>query len=186
MSDQLLKQVADGFSYNNNLLYLPNRFPAQALAQLDVLRRASNYRARWVVFPTDYDTPVQPYATDFYQCEVDEGAYLYGWTFYQQGSNGGNGFGVQVVDSSTGIPLFEDFTNGGGLAALYGSAGGSRMLPCLLTQPRLIMGPGLINVEITSAGPNVATCQLILHFTEPCLTIDGRPTKPASAKRVSK
>ncbi len=48
-NDTRLRQVVDGFSYNTMLLWQYGRFFPNALAQLDVLRRAVNYRTRWWV-----------------------------------------------------------------------------------------------------------------------------------------
>ena len=50
----MLKQVVDGFSYNTMLLWQYCRFFPNALAQLDVLRRAVNYRTRWWCIPDDF------------------------------------------------------------------------------------------------------------------------------------
>jgi hypothetical protein len=41
----------------------------------------------------------------------------------------------------------------------------------VLSQPRLILNPGLVNVEIANKTPNTITCQLILHFAIPCRII---------------
>ena len=173
---KMLKQVVDGFSYNADLFYLANRFFPNALAQLDILRRASNYRARWWCVPDTADSPLQPYDTLYYQCEVADGSYLWGWSFksISASSNGSPiettaaDICIEVVDSCTGIPLFMDFADGGGLSA----SGGARLYPCLLTQPRIILNPGLANVQLSNRTANLITCQLILHFAEPCRVID--------------
>lgn len=173
----MLKQVVDGFSYNTMLLWQPCRFFPNALAQLDVLRRAANYRARWWVIPDDIDQPIAGYDTLYFQAEVAGGSYLLGYSFV--GVKALNPAGspaevaasdilIQVVDSCTGIPLFQDFASGGGTH----SNNTARMQPILLTQPRLILEPGLVNVELTNKTPNTITCQLLLHFAEPCKLID--------------
>lgn len=173
-----LKQVVDGFSYNNSLLWLPERYFPNALAQLDVLRRAANYRTRWWVVPDDIDQPIQPFDTLYFQCEVSAGSYLWGWRFIAVSATDpddapvattSSDLLVQVVDSCTGIPLFQDFANGGGNAPNFNS----RMSPvCLATQPRLILEPGLVNVEIANRTPNTIHCQLLLHFAESCKLIN--------------
>ena len=176
-NDKRLRQVVDGFSYNTMLLWQHCRFFPNALAQLDVLRRAVNYRTRWWVIPDDIDQPIQPYDTLYFQCEVSGGSYLWGWNFCSVSALNPAGAPtettasdilIQVVDACTGIPLFQDFANGGG----YHSNSSARMFPILLTQPRLILEPGLVNVEISNRTPNTITCQLLLHFAESCKLID--------------
>ena len=175
----MLKQVVDGFSYNTMLLYLQERFFPNALAQLDTLRRAANYRARWFVVPDDIDQPIQPYDTLYYQIAVAGRSYLWGYQFSSISATAPEGgeqvpvattaadILIQAVDSCTGIPLFQDFANGGGLHSDFTA----RCVPILLSQPRLILEPGLVNVQISNRTANTITCQLLLHFAEPCKVI---------------
>jgi hypothetical protein len=175
----VLKQIVDGFSYNTELKFLPNRYYPHALAQLDVLRRAANYRARWFVVPDDIDQPIQPYDTLYYQIAVAGRSYLWGYQFSSLSATTtedgeqvpvattATDILIQAVDSCTGIPLFQDFANGGGVHANFNS----RMVPILLTQPRLILEPGLVNVQISNRTANTITCQLLMHFAEPCKLI---------------
>jgi hypothetical protein len=175
----MLKQIVDGFSYNTELKFLPNRFYPHALAQLDVLRRAANYRARWFVIPDDIGQPIQPYDTYYYQIAVAGRSYLWGYQFSSisatttedgeqvPAETTATDILIQAVDSCTGIPLFQDFACGGGLHATFAS----RCVPILLTQPRLILEPGLVNVQLSNRTPNTVTCQLLLHFAEPCKVI---------------
>lgn len=174
---RFLKQVVDGFSYNTMLLWLQERYFPNALAQLDVLRRAANYRTRWWCVPDDIGEPIQPFDTYYFQCEVSSGSYLwaYMWASVTATNPAGNptettasDLLIQAVDACTGIPLFQDYANGGGCSANFNS----RMLPILLTQPRLILEPGLVNVEIANRTPNTINCQLLLMFAESCKLID--------------
>jgi hypothetical protein len=171
-----LAQVVDGFSYNTQLLFLPNRYFPNALAQLDILRRAANYRPRWFCVPDDIDQPIQPYDTLYYQIEVSADTYVWGYSFASVSATAPGGAPtattasdllIQAVDACTGIPLFQDFANGGGSHSNFSS----RALPIVLTQARLILNPGLINVEISNRTPNTITCQLLLHAAEPCRII---------------
>jgi len=171
-----LAQVVDGFTYNLALLYLPKRYFPNALAQLDILRRAANYRPRWFCVPDDIDQPVLPYDTLYYQIEVAANSYLWGYSFCSVSAvppAGGTiattaaDLLIQVVDSCTGVPLFQDFANGGGNHSNFTA----KALPIVLTQPRLILTPGLVNVELSNRTPNTITCQLLLHFAEPCRII---------------
>jgi hypothetical protein len=173
----VLPQIADAFSYNTMLWAFPDRYFLSCLAQMDILRRAANFRARWFVVPDDIDQPIQPYDTLYYQINVAPGSYAWGYRFSAISATDPNGDPVaannsdvlvQAVDSCTGIPLFQDFANGGGCAVNFANV---RMLPILLTQPRLVLEPGLVNVQLSNRTPNTITCQLLLHFAEPCKTI---------------
>jgi hypothetical protein len=173
----MLRHVVDGFTYNSSLQYLPCRFFPNALAQLDILRRAANLRARWFVVPDDMNQPVAPFDTLYYQIAVAEGSYLWGYSFASMSATDPNGASiattasdilVQLVDSCTGVPLGVDFMNGGGLHSTFSA----RCLPTLLTQPRLILEPGLVNVELSNRTANTITCQLLLHFAEPCRVVE--------------
>jgi hypothetical protein len=185
-----IKQKVDGFSYNANWFNLANRYFANALAQLDVLRRAANYRARWWVVPDSQDNPVAPFATEFYQCEVADGSYLWGYMFSVQSeimpddsviAGSATDVCVEVVDSCTGIPLFMDYACGGGLS----TNGNAKLYPVLLTQPRIILDPGLVNVQISNRTANQVNCQLLLLFAEPCRIIDEE-TREMQLERMAR
>jgi len=171
----MLPQVVDGFSYNSNLLWVQGRYWPNAIAQMDILRRAANFRARWFVFPDDIDQPIQPYDTAYYETQVNGGSYLWGLNFASiSATNGGEpaettaaDLLIQIEDSCTGIPLYQDYAQAAGNSANFNS----RCLPVLLSQPRLILDPGNITVSISNRTGNVITCQLLLHFAEPCRII---------------
>lgn len=173
----VLQQIVDGFSYNTMLFpMLPCRYFPNALAQMDVLRRAANFRARWFCIPDDIDQPIQPYATLYYQIRVAYGAYIYGYQFSTLSATDPSGnpvattasdILVEAVDSCTGIPLFQDYANGGGCHSNFTS----RCVPILLTQPRLILEPGLVNTHVSNRTPNTIYCQLLVQVAEPCRLI---------------
>lgn len=173
----MLKQVVDGFSYNTMFNWLPVRYFPNALAQLDILRRAANYKPRWWCIPDDIGQPIQPYDTYYYQCEISPGSYLWGWQFASVSATDtalspvattASDILIQATDACTGVPLFQDFANGGGCHSDFSS----RMVPILLSQPRLILEPGLVNVEIANRTGNLITCQLLLMFAESCKVIN--------------
>lgn len=164
-----LKPKVDGFMYNTSYLLLPNRFMPFALGELEFLRRANNYRARWWAIPDDEGEPIAAYDTFQFQVNVSPGSYLWGMMF----SNITNrdlptNLLVSVVDSCTGIPLFNDFVNCGGIT----TDNFAKNLPVILTKPRLILAPGLVNVEIANRTNASQTCQLVLMFAEPCRVLD--------------
>ena len=171
-----IPQVVDAFTYNTQLLYLPYRYFPNALAQLDILRRANSLRARWFVVPDDIDQPINPFDTLYYQIEMAGGSYVWGYMFASVSAVDPNGDPIsttagdllmQMVDSCTGVPIAQDFMNCGGNSSNFTSRG----LPILFTQARLILNPGLVNVEISNRTPNTITCQLLILTAEPCKVI---------------
>lgn len=166
-----VKPIVDGFMWNTNLLILPNRFGPDALMELEILRRAHNYRARWWCIPDDEGQPIAAYDTFQFQVEVSPGSYLWGMMFAMTPGEDVappappvTNMLASVVDSCTGIPLFNDFLNCGNLAPTFNS----KLLPVIMTKPRLILAPGLVNVEIANRTNAAMTCQLLLMFAEPC------------------
>ena len=45
-------------------------------------------------------------------------------------------------------------------------------MPVLLTQPRLFLTPGNINIELSNIGTTTTRCQLLLYFAEPCQVVE--------------
>ena len=166
---QPLYPKVDGFSYNTSSLLVPNRFFPLALGQLEILRRARNYRARWWTVPADDQQTIAAFDTIEYQVNVANGTYLYGVMFTALSRAGAvTDFLISVVDSCTGVPLSNDFAG----AQFVSSNGNSNNFPVLLTQPRLILDPGLVAVEISNRTALESACQLLLMFAEPCKVIE--------------
>lgn len=164
-----LPNIVDGFTLNTGLLYLPNRFFPNALAQLDILRRANNLRPRWFTVPQESDQPIQPYDTLQYQIDLNPGSYVWALNFTELGRDSGSyDLSVQITDSCTEITFFSDFKNANGLH----SNNAVGLFPVLCTQPRIILEPGRLNVEIANQGGSARTCQLLIHAAEPCMLID--------------
>jgi hypothetical protein len=180
----MLNMPVDAFTMNPVTRYYPGQFYAGALAQMEVLRRANLFRPRWFVIPDDFNQPLTPYGTLEYQIKVGPASYLWGYRFVQVNADWGevepaNVF-LQMTDSCTGIPLLSEFV-GGKSAALYQTAPQNRgsQVPYLLTQPRLILEPGLVNVELSSTSAEDVSCQLLVLFAEPCSMVDERGNRRA-------
>ena len=177
MTPAPLPQIVDGFSYNDQLIYLPNRYWPLALAELDILRRANNLRPREWCVPDNFNSPILGYDTFQYQIQVAGDSYLWGYNFVSlsattpdnaPAATTAGDLLIQLTDSCTGFPIFQDFVNGFGCS----TTGNARCFPILLPKPRLILEPGLINVEIANRTPNSIICQLRLRFAESCKVID--------------
>ena len=173
----ILPQVVDGFSYNTMLQYLPERYFPNALAQMDALRRAAGYRARWITAPDDIAEPIQPYDTYQGQFALAGNSYLWGYHFSSISATDPTDAPVattatdlclQVSDSCSSIPIFQDFINGNGAHSNFTA----RCFPILLSKPRLILDPGLVTVEIANRTANTIFAQLILMFAESCRLVD--------------
>lgn len=177
--------VLDGFSLNLNIRYLPYHYHAACLGQSEVLRRANLYRARWVVMPDDAGTPIPAYDTFEAQIKIQPGAYLWGFQLTEFSAGfvpvAATDAIIQVTDACTGIPLFSDYAAGSGFtpfSAVAADAHGG-IAPHLLTQPRLVMEPGLLNVEIANRAVTAMRCQLLLCFSEPCVVLEDEIARGA-------
>lgn len=154
--------VVDGFTYSLRRLFDPGWFEPMALGQLEALRKAGAYRPRWYAFPQDWESlSIPAYTTVEQQVRMTPGAYLWGFA----GNLPANVY-LKVVEGDTGIPLFSDFMSSDSVSVTFDSY----RRPILLTQPRLITGPGWINVEIANSNgfPPIRDVQLVFFTVEPC------------------
>lgn len=165
----MLNNIVDGFTYDMSVAPAnPGDTLALWLGQMDVIRRSRSYRAKWYIVPVEDKTPVPAYTTLEHQIRVAEGAYLWGFRYARNVALlGGVVPHLRITEQGTGIPLFDDFLAPGSAYTnqwFYTSAG---FWP--LTQMRLIVEPGFINIEFSNATSGGLTPQLVLYFAEPCL-----------------
>lgn len=167
-------EIIDGFSLNPNILYLPYHYTAMCLAQLETLRRANLYRARWYVAPADITQPIAAYDTIEMQIKVTPGSWLWGMSYNEYDNSyvilDGNHSLIQVTDNCTGVPLFNEYASGRGNTGYRNGVdfrGG--IMPVLLTEPRCVVEPGLVNVEVANTTSSSIRAQLVLFFAEPCV-----------------
>ncbi len=169
-----LPSIIDGFTLNPAIRCRPGYYMASALGSMEVLRRANTYRPRWYIVPDDQNTPIAAYQTLEYQIRVTPRSYIWGLL-----ANQFNGvfaainplnLWLQITDSANGIPLFSDFASARGFSNMQNVATDQRnaMLPHLLTQPRLILEPGLVTVELANTSAAAITPQLVIFTAEPC------------------
>lgn len=174
MSEIYLPRIVDAFALNPAIRYRPGMFMNLALMQMDVLRRANTNRPRLYVLPDDYNNPIGAYQTMEYQVRVTPKSYVWGMI--------SNVFSaafavidpinlyIKITDSCNGIPLQDDFTCSRAWQSRQNVAGDNRnqMLPHLLTQPRLILEPGLLAVEMANVSNAPLIAQMVLFTAEPC------------------
>lgn len=170
-----LPSIIDGFTLNPAIRYRPGYYIASALGSLDVLRRANTYRPKWYVVPDEEHATIAAYQTFEYQLRVTPRSYVWGLIFnlYNPATfapiNATTAW-FQITDSCNGIPFFSDFARGMGFQTLQATPTDQRnaMLPHLLTQPRLILEPGLLSVDIANTDSVAIRPQLIIFTAEPC------------------
>ena len=170
-------QISDAFSLNPFTVAVPYVYYPGALAQMDTLRRANTYRPRWFTVPDDLNQPLQAYETLEYQIKATGGSYLWGMRFVQYSGvwvqQPPTNVVVQITEACTGIELFREFASPAGIAFYTtGFSGRGMALPHILTQPRLFLEPGDINVEMCNLGGTEQNCQLTLYFAEPANIVE--------------
>lgn len=155
--------IVDPFTYSTTLRLLPTQTRAHNLAQMDVLRRARSYKARYYTAPDPLVDPIAAYSQVETQIRAIPGTYVWGISLFLSVSiSSPLSLKIQVTDTSTEIPLFSDYIRG---VMLQQSVG--QRCPTFLGQPRLISEPGQMNVEIYNDNAVPATVQLVLFCAEP-------------------
>ena len=178
-------QILDGFVYGGIFGTRPYQgcnWYWNCLANLEGLRIAQDdYRPRVFIAPKQFTNPantnsvnIPPGKTDFLEFQVRPGSYLWGLTFAV--NNDG------IVQSKFSVMIRESFTNLGIYdrpQAGQGIKGGSSVTTFntlnppveLLPEPRLILEPGQIHVEVSNDSQpgtdNNVSCQLAMFFLEP-------------------
>ena len=171
LQDTSQAPIVDGFVYSASLMYLPTSYRASALAQMDLLRRATGYRTRWYLVPVDEFEPVPAFSNLEYQVGVQYGSYFWGLSlsapFNEVEEEAGSVpyIHVQITDACTETPLFSDYVRGPQIAPTGLHPQGQRW-PVLLT-PRLVGKPGLLNVEVYNRASVDIRCQVALFVAEP-------------------
>ena len=169
-----LPSIIDAFTLNPAIRFRPGYYMASALGSMDVLRRANTYRPKWYVIPDDEHATIPAYQTLEYQLRVTPRSYVWGMILNQYDATfvpqAATDVWCRITDTCNGIPLFSDFVSGHGFQANQATPTDQRnaMLPYLLTQPRLILEPGLLAVELANTAATAIRPQLILFTAEPC------------------
>jgi hypothetical protein len=165
---------------------------------METLRLASSYQFKAYVVPTpENPSPgggannnpigdIPAYSQVEQQLSIDPGSYLYGWLLAVITAGGANSnFHIQVTDACTETPIFSDYALGSLFSA---SPTGIQRAPFLLSQPRLISDPGLVNVEIYNNSSSTQAVQLVLFTAAPRpgpqpYAFDGNPGFHHNGKR---
>lgn len=188
MTDNLQNypQIIDGFCYSGLWGTRPLTGVSwywNCLANMESLRvAADSFRPRQWVIPKNFTEPantasanIEPGKTAFYEFQVKPGSYLWGMQFAVfNDALAQSKFSVIVRESAPDLG-FSDRP-----LAASGIYSGSPVDPFntlrvpvkLLPEPRCILAPGQLNVEVSndsdpSDEENAVSCQLLLLFAEP-------------------
>lgn len=154
--------VIDGFCYSLFRQYSAGWYEPMALGQMEPIRRAGGFRFRSYCVPEDQDVLIPAYDTVEMQVHIVPGSYLWGFLALVDPS-----LRIKITEGATGIPLSAEFISGFGSIAFTPPG-----KPILLSQPRLIVDPGWINVEMANVLAAPSAVQLILLVAEPCTVIE--------------
>lgn len=162
--------VVDGFALSTTLRLLPSVSRAHALAQLETLRQARGYKARYYPAPDDLVLPIAGYGQVETQIRMVAGTYIWGLSVVtvipEDSEATSSQVRIQVTDMATEIPLFSDYIQS---VLMEQTAGLAHRAPDILAEPRLIGEPGTVNVEIYNDNADEVTVQLVLYCAEPVI-----------------
>ena len=185
----MLTNIVDGFLDNLTTKYLPDRATPYQLGQLDGVRRANNLRMYSWVLPERVQDAIAARGQFEQEIRVIPNSYLFAigfWEFETPGEESealvGAGvapdhFSLQITDQSAGDEIASEFIS----SRLFWPSTGeprTRMPYCLLDQPRIVAGSGLLSVRIANTDSLPHFCQLVLYFVEPCESVDQRSQCP--------
>lgn len=165
----------DGFLLNPYIFYLPYYYQSAALIQSETIRKANQLRDKLWLVPDSSGQTVAAYDTLIQQIQMMPGSWLYGMRFITWAAGAEvapANFSIQITDACTGQPLWMEYVEARA-ASQFRAAFNSRLgaQPYLMLEPRLIMTPGLVNVEICNRATTPQTFQLALLVKEPCMVI---------------
>ena len=171
--------VVDGFTHSLSMLYLPTVFRASVLAQMELLRRAKGYRVREYCIPDSLNNPIAAFGQVEQQINMLPGSYIWALTFsaltdeddhFSPNTTYPAKMYIQLTDACTETPFFSDYAFATHFEALpNNTVSWAQHNPHLLSQPRLIGIPGLVDVEIYNSNAVDVTCQLVVCVAEPSI-----------------
>ena len=161
--------IVDGFTYSMRTIMNVTNYRSSALAQMEFLRRAQGYTARWYTAPNTIDEPQSQYSQVKYQLNITPGSYIWGISTWFPNVAFGELVHIMVTDACSELPLFSDYVRGDLLLPDLGRGANG---PMLLPQPRLISEPGSVNVEVylgkSSSEDGLDSIQVVFFTAEPC------------------
>jgi hypothetical protein len=179
-------QILDGFCYSGLFGVRPlNRMSWywSCLANMENLRLAADsYRPRWWTVPRNFIGPSVPNAganllagkTDFYEFEVRPGSWFWGLQFAVFSNALPQSRFSVVIRQGSDLPFFDRVMTASGIYAASPIDPWNTLAPPvdLLPEPRLIIPPAQIHVELSNdSNPAISeddiSCRLLMLFAEP-------------------
>ncbi len=174
-SDTSLSEVPiiDGFTHSLSMLLLPTTYRALVVAQMETLRRSSNYEFKMHSAPDSANATIQAYSQNEYLVKMRPGTLVWGmWMSIVPVEDEELNLlqvYVEVTDMDTGIPFISDYEITQMLSSLLNPAPARvfERYPFLLGEPRLVSGSGQVTIETYNSGNTAVTVQLVLFCAEP-------------------
>lgn len=162
--------IVDGFTHSMTVLMLPTTYRALVLAQMEVLRRSTNYQFKMYSAPDAENETIVAFSQNEYQVKMRPGTLIWGaWMATPNGGNLSPLIFFQVTDMSTGTALMSDYECAQLVSATINPAPARQFgrYPYLLAEPRTVSGNGQVVIEVYNSSASAATVQLVLFCAEP-------------------
>lgn len=180
--------IVDGFTHSMSMLLLPTTYRALVVAQMEVLRRSSNYQFKMYSAPDEANSTIPAYSQNEYLVRMRPGTLVWGmWlsaALVDSSEPSLQRLYIQVTDMDTGLPFISDYEIGQMLSSLLNPAP-TRLFnryPFLFGEPRLVSGTGQITIETYNSSSGALTVQLVLFCAEPVPVADpcAEPSQPCT------
>ena len=165
--------IVDGFTHSVSMLLLPTTYRALVVAQMETLRRSSNYQFKMHSAPDSANATIQAYLQNEYLVKMRPGTLVWGmWMSaisVDEEEESLLKVYVEVTDMDTGTPFISDYEIGQMLSSLLNPTPARvfERYPFLLSEPRLVSGSGQVTIETYNSGSTPVTVQLVLFCAEP-------------------
>jgi hypothetical protein len=173
----ILPSICDGFTYNPQLRANSENYDIVALGQLELLRRTKGFIPKLYAVPDFTDGAIPNFQTIQQQISVTPGSWLWAVTAISGAAEipQDNQFFVTIRDDDTGDSLFNyQFIANQTIRpfstdATSPASGAAFNVQKKLTQPRLISGRGILDVQISATNNfSAVPYQVILCVAQPC------------------
>jgi hypothetical protein len=171
----ILPSICDGFTYNPQLRANTENYDILGTGQLELLRRSRGFIPRLFAVPDFSDGIVQNYQTIQRQIQVSPGSWLWAVTTTSGPTPiNDNLYFVTIRDDDTGDSLFNmQFTASQTLrpesTAQASPLSYAYSVQKKLTQPRVISGKGILDVQIScTVVSSPKFFQVVLCVAQPC------------------
>lgn len=169
----MLSSIADGFTLHPGMIETPGRYEPMAIAQLELIRKAATYRPYWVRLP-EVGESVKAYGSYSYQVHLKPGSWLCGLQLtvlnvsdQPELSVNSSVLSIQITETFSGAQLFSEHSRTQPLCnqAWFGDT--SRLQFFLLSEPKVVVEPGDLDVEVCNLTDLDRNWQLLLLTAEP-------------------